>query len=246
LKITAYMTSDDAVCEAFRICPAPRERDWMSATPNKFAYRCLPLVIANQMGWAIGCPVSFEAVWDGTPSPSGIRIRIDSTSATDVRWEDYIVAHFGSGILTFQIPYLFQTEAGYGLYVRGPTNTVKRGAVALDAYVETQWHDFTFTMNWKLTDPQLCVRFSQGEPICMIAPYDAAALEQVSTETLSISRNPPLERSLAAKSDSRAKFNADPARGTAWQKSYFQGMDAAGERQEMHLSKLKLASFSDS
>lgn len=35
------------------LTPAPIDRDWMDATPDRFAYRCLPLVIANQAGWVI-------------------------------------------------------------------------------------------------------------------------------------------------------------------------------------------------
>ena len=32
------------------IRPAPVERDWMDATNQRFAYRCLPLNIAKPMG----------------------------------------------------------------------------------------------------------------------------------------------------------------------------------------------------
>ena len=32
------------------IRPAPVERDWMDATNQRFAYRCLPLNIANAYG----------------------------------------------------------------------------------------------------------------------------------------------------------------------------------------------------
>ena len=31
--------------------PAPLERDWMDASGERFAYRCLPLSIANAYGW---------------------------------------------------------------------------------------------------------------------------------------------------------------------------------------------------
>ena len=35
------------------IRPAPARRDWMDATPESFAYRCLPLDIANAHGWEL-------------------------------------------------------------------------------------------------------------------------------------------------------------------------------------------------
>src|SRR5689334_8953002 len=46
-----------------RIRPAEATRPWMDATPEAFAYRCLPLNIANAHGWEILSPCSFEAIW---------------------------------------------------------------------------------------------------------------------------------------------------------------------------------------
>ena len=37
------------------IRPAPVERDWMEATNQRYAYRCLPLNIANAYGWEVLC-----------------------------------------------------------------------------------------------------------------------------------------------------------------------------------------------
>ncbi|HMZ02762.1 MAG TPA: DUF6065 family protein, partial [Burkholderiaceae bacterium] len=59
-----------------------------------------------------------------------------------------ITSHFGSGILTFSLPYLFRTSPGYGMLVRGPTNCAKDGAAPLDGIVETDWAPYSFTMNW--------------------------------------------------------------------------------------------------
>ena len=47
------------------IRPAEAVRDWMTATPDSFAYRCLPLNIANAHGWEILSPCTFEARWTG-------------------------------------------------------------------------------------------------------------------------------------------------------------------------------------
>ena len=42
------------------IQPAPATRDWMDKTPQSYAYRCLPLNIANAHGWEILSPSTFE------------------------------------------------------------------------------------------------------------------------------------------------------------------------------------------
>jgi hypothetical protein len=37
----------------------------MDDTNQRFAYRCIPLSIANASGWEIVLPFSFSAVWNG-------------------------------------------------------------------------------------------------------------------------------------------------------------------------------------
>jgi len=43
------------------IVPASSMRDWMDKTHERFAYRCLPLTIANQTGWCVIDPLTFES-----------------------------------------------------------------------------------------------------------------------------------------------------------------------------------------
>ena len=52
--------------EPMEIRRAPRTREWMDHTREKYAYRCLPLVAANTYGWELLCPQEFEATWDGS------------------------------------------------------------------------------------------------------------------------------------------------------------------------------------
>src|SRR5438874_3937393 len=54
--------------------PAPRERRWMEHADEKFPYRCLPLVIANQYGWEILSTHHVRATWDGTSTPQGLYV----------------------------------------------------------------------------------------------------------------------------------------------------------------------------
>jgi hypothetical protein len=47
MKLVAHVIDGHRV----EIHPAPLERDWMEATNPRYAYRCLPLNIANAYGW---------------------------------------------------------------------------------------------------------------------------------------------------------------------------------------------------
>ena len=68
------------------IRPAPATRAWMDATPEAFAYRCLPLNIANAHGWEILSPCGFEAVWDGGSTVADFRAcnSVRHQSSTDL------------------------------------------------------------------------------------------------------------------------------------------------------------------
>ena len=120
----------------------------MDATDQRYAYRCLPLSIANASGWEILAPVAFEATWRGTDARDAVTIR---SREDEARARRLATSHFGHGILTLHTGYLFRTSPGWALWVRGSPNTAKRNLVPLEGVVETDWLDFPFTMNWRFT-----------------------------------------------------------------------------------------------
>jgi hypothetical protein len=95
------------------IRPARVERAWMDATDQRFAYRCLPLNIANAFGWEILCPSGFTAAWDGGRGLESIQVHPEPGTAVPA------LSHFMHGILTFHVRCLFRTEPGYDLMVQG-------------------------------------------------------------------------------------------------------------------------------
>ena len=166
------------------IVSAPTDREWMDATTQRFAYRCLPLVLANQAGWLIPCPASLTVRWNG-----GRRLRDTKIRFTRRPNDERVLSHFGHGILTFSIPYLFRTPRGINLWVKGPSNSIKDGIQPLEGIVETDWSPATFTMNWKLTRPNNPVRFKQGEPICMIVPVPRGLTESLAPRIVPPQKN---------------------------------------------------------
>src|ERR1041385_6719912 len=124
------------------IRPAPATRAWMDASPVGYAYRCLPLNIANAHGWEILNPSAYDATWDDGVDKSAIQI--SGAGA---------ISHFGCGVFTFHVMALFRTEPGWDLFVTGPVNAPKHGIAPLTGVVETDWAHSTFTMNWKFTAP---------------------------------------------------------------------------------------------
>lgn len=225
LKVIAYQIHED---DSAPIRPARRERKWMEDAEKKFPYRCLPLVVANQYGWEIPSTHHIRAEWDGTSGPEGLTV--ENLSGDGVL---HAVSHFGLGVLTFQIPFLFQTPEGWNLMVRGPTNNPKDGIVPLDGVVETDWTETTFTMNWRFTRAGT-VEFAVGEPVCLFFPIQRLTLEKFRGELRALESNPELEKKYLEWSASRDRFLLGLEKqkphivAEGWQKEYFHA--AKGEK----------------
>jgi hypothetical protein len=242
-KLIAYVIDGHTV----DIRPAPMERAWMDATDQRFAYRCLPLNIANAHGWEILAPSGFSAYWDGRASKEAVHITPDPDATSPA------TSHFGHGVLTFHVPCLFRTEPGVDLIATGPLNRPKDGLAPLTGIIETDWAPYTFTMNWVFTRAQLVVRFERGEPFCHIFPVGRGLLEHIEPETRRLSEAPEIEREHKLWSESRDSFNADlrvagsQAAQERWQKMYFRGLGPSGEptSAEGHRSRIRLKPFAD-
>jgi hypothetical protein len=228
LKVIAYQIHED---DDAPIRPARRERKWMDDAEKKFPYRCLPLVVANQYGWEIPSTHHIRAEWDGTSKPEGLSV--ENLSGDGVL---HAVSHFGLGVLTFQIPFLFQTPKGWNLMVRGPTNNPKDGIVPLDGIVETDWTETTFTMNWRFTRAGT-VEFTVGEPICLFFPIQRLTLEKFRGELRALESNQELHKKYLDWSASRDRFLLGLEKekphivAEGWQKDYFH--DAKGEKKSL-------------
>jgi hypothetical protein len=221
--------------------PARSDRAWMDATQDRFAYRCIPLSIANASGWEISLPFAFEAAWFGGDELNAIQFR-----SHDGRVRHFVTSHFGHGVITFHTGWLFRTAPGWGLWVRGAPNWVKDGVVALDGLVETDWLPFPFTMNWRFTRPGV-VRFEADEPFCFLTLAPHGLLDEVQPRIATLDEDPELKAAYEGWAASRADFSkrlqAREASAVAekWQRTYVQGRGGLeGGAPEYHLSKRRL------
>ena len=226
-------------------CWADVERDWMDATPHRFAYRCLPLAIMNQTGWWIKNPVGFTATWRGQTQPGGVEFAFDSSA--DV-WNAWINSQFGEGIITWNTPFLFRTHpAGSRLLICGPANSFKINAQPLTALIESDWITTSFTMNWKIMVPNQPVRFELGEPIFQAIPLASnicADLEEASVSYRKLKDDPQLARAYLQWDQARRRFHDQKVSGeiqpNSWQKDYFQGRDTTGQPAAgRHMTRVK-------
>ncbi|HEX6490749.1 MAG TPA: DUF6065 family protein [Gaiellaceae bacterium] len=232
------------------ISPAARRRAWMDEAKDHWPNRCLPLLIANESGWTIPNPISFTATWNGDESPEGVRIEFSGEHDPQ---PPPVVSHFGFGVITWAIPYVFRTPPGYNLLARGPANLPKDGIWPLEGIVETDWAVANFTMNWKLTRIDHSVSFEAGEPFCMIVPQRRGELEAFEPRVRQLESEPGLasEFELFAANRQTMQINKFLSKHveelesykTDWEGHYYRGLAPSGRPAQTHQTRVSLKKF---
>lgn len=245
MELTCYLHPSWAP----RLRPAASKRDWMDATPERFAYRCLPLAIANAHGWEIGSPCGFRARWNGGKGAEAVELEIDTGASLAHR----PVSLFGAGTITFHVEGIFRTPPGWNLWVGGPPNAAKHGLAPLSGVIETDWSPYTFTMNWRFTKKGEWVRFEEDEAFCFLFPVERGVLDRMEPVIRPLSDAPELDASFAGWSASRDAFQEHVRRtkpkapADKWQKLYYRGVGPDSEAGAAdHQTKLHVPPFARS
>ena len=238
-RITAYRLHPNDVRVSIRA--GERDRLWMDATQDAFAYRCLPLNIANQHGWAVYPRSRISAVWNGGARTEDVQVQQSG--------EGLAVSAFGNGVLTFHVMHVIRLPPHFNLHISGAPNFVKRGIAPLTGIYEADWAPFSFTMNWKFTEPDIEVRFAPHEPICFFFPVPRNLIESFDFVIEDIAAAPAVADEHRIWNESRSAFLRDiDKQDGGWQKHYFQGRLPSGGKCPVadHKTRLKLSDPSDS
>jgi hypothetical protein len=199
--------------------------------------------MANQMGWAVLCPIEFMAIWNGENDQASIQFQFNGEAS------GYVSSHFGHGILTFSLGYLFRTPRGHNLWCKGPANDPKDGIAPLEGLIETDWAPYTFTMNWKFTRKAHAVWFREGEPICSLIPYPRAYISEFNPVIRPCSSDPTLQSDYEIWNKSREGFLNDlkvpdsDARKEKWQRAYMVGADVHERQFDEHETRIHVRPF---
>lgn len=219
-----------------KVKPSTHKRAWMDDTVDKFAYRCLPMNIANQHSWTVECPGDITATWSGGDGSEDLSI-------------DYIGEHifkfalseFGYGVLTFHTDFVLTTEEKVCIYCKGPANSHRKIIQPLEGIIETFWLPFTFTMNWKFTEPGT-VEFKKGDPMFCFFPIELDYVEDFSINVKRIRDDEILHNKYQEYSASR-KDHIDTGHtdDQSWQKHYMKGTcPYSNHKAPGHKTNLKL------
>lgn len=243
LQLIAYQHDVDS---GWTIEPAGVRREWMDATTGKFAYRCLPLSMANQLGWIVRAPGTFSAEWNGKSGVDALKLKFTDSPP---HYQKQVLSHFGHGIISFAMPWIFRTPPGVATLVRGPSNYWINGAHPLEGLVETDWITATVSMNYQVTVRNREVWFRKGEPLFMLVPMRLELIEEIQPVQRDIQMNPQLlkdamefnqKRRATLKTNLDRSVTEGPDAAKAFELDYIRGQTAGGQKTEHHRSNLKL------
>jgi hypothetical protein len=234
--------------DAITVEPAALKRKWMTDTREEYAYRCLPLNIANQHGWAIYPNRDIIALWTGDETNSKDSVKVLENP------DKLAVSHFGHGILTFSFPFLIRLDPGYSLYISGAPNHHIKGIQPCTGIFEADWATYSFTMNWRFTHANVPVVFSRHDPMMFFFPVPRNIVNETETKfsDLQDQESEYIEQ-YKMFTEKRGEFNnrlTDDPDGNkedypdGWQKHYFRGLYPDGTKCPFdHKTKLKPSSF---
>jgi hypothetical protein len=195
-KITINRLYDE---KQFEVVPLSAKRQWMNETQDSYAYRCVPLTVANTYGWSVINPNNFVAKWNGKDDINSVTVGFDD----GVR--SYASSHFGSGILTIHVDFIIKTEKNISIFVRGTPNMIANGITPLDGLIETDWLPFTFTFNFKFDKPGV-VFFKAGDPLFSFFPVERGFIESFKVFEQNIQKDFDLHSEYKAYRDSRRNY----------------------------------------
>lgn len=197
------------------------KRDWMDETYNKHAYQCMPMTVANVMGWELVLKEDLVVQWAGGNST----VTVLSGGEQDGRQVAFpsIV-----GIISIGMGWTINTEPGYATWVTGSPNYFIDGAVPLAATIPSSWWPDEVQMNWKITKVNEPVTFPAGTPYCFFTVYPEGLLESVEFEVSNIWDKPDLIESRVKYSDMKMKNQEENP--WTWTKGIKTGLDADGNK----------------
>jgi hypothetical protein len=207
-----------------------RSRVWMDSTPRGNAYHCLPLAVANERGWSLHNPVTQRFTWNGDLGRDGVKVEATGDNVDRALGG----SHFGSGIISFRVPFLFETDPGWTLAVGGPANADLPGLVTpLTGLVETSWAAVSLTMNWRFLSTGSVI-FKEGSVFANIdlVPTQLPDARLEMCDFASWSRKTSFEQWSARRREHMRKLHSgETPAGRVWQREYATGV---GDHHGLH------------
>ncbi len=213
--------------ESLAPIPAVKYKDWWDDNykTKNHARHCLPLAMANSVGYYILSPGTFKVKWNGNVH-SDVQIEhIEKSSHYEVD------AHASYASFTVQPKFIPVTQkAGQFIYFKPMPNERAPAFVCMEAMIEAWWNVANFGLVFLMTKPGEFI-IKKGQPIAHMLMYYG----QAGAATLSTVQGYPKEHYEWLERRNRPDYKKDL--------DYLKGKNYKGEDVNQHLTNWKNATI---
>lgn len=198
------------------------KRDWMDKTYKKHAYQCMPMTVANVLGWEMVLENDVVVFWDGGNSVPRILSGGVSENGRTVASCSII------GMVSFHMGWVISTPENISCWLTGSPNYFVDGASPLTATIPTWWWPDEVQMNWMITKSNEEIVFPAGSPFCFFSIYDERIPPSVDVEIGDLFSDRDLVESRIRYNDEKTVRNVEQP--WTWSKGIKTGIDADGRK----------------
>lgn len=165
-KIFAYIEKEsEAIIEQCSI-----KREWMDKTPNKHAYQCMPVSLANTIGWQISFPEEISFIWDGISDNTDEHVKI-------ISGQKFCSSARGNGTISFNSYITLKTDEDVTTLIMPVPNLFNENAQCFTALISTSFYESMIPIAWKILKPNVKIVIPPKYPVATILPISLKSLE---------------------------------------------------------------------
>lgn len=165
-NITVYKSDKDSA----DIKQVSIKRDWMDKTDNKHAYQCMPVSLANTLGWAISFPEDISFIWDGISDTSDTHVKI-------IKGHKYCSTARANGTISFNTYLTVKTDENITTLIMPVPNQFNENAQCFTTLITTSFYKSMIPIAWKILKPNVEIKIPAGYPVAVILPISLTELQ---------------------------------------------------------------------
>ena len=131
------------------------KRLWMDETPNKHAYQCMPLSLANSLGWGISFPEDISFIWDGICDTTADHVKVISGNK-------YCFTSRGNATISFNTYLTVVTEESVTTLVMPVPNEFNENAQCFTNLISTSFFKSSIPIAWRITKPNVEIKIGRA------------------------------------------------------------------------------------
>lgn len=145
------------------------QRNWMDETSHKHAYQCMPISLANTLGWGISFPEEISFTWDGVSDTSDDHVNIMSG-------HKYCNTSRANGTISFNTYLNIETDENTTMLVMPVPNELNSDIQCLSALISTSFYQSAIPIAWKILTPNKKISIPAKTPVAAILPISLTEL----------------------------------------------------------------------